>query len=302
MTTTDPPPAGWTLIGLSWDGGGPALVATRGGDERSLDLAPGTDLRIRLSGPRGCVGVWDPASDRRVACPASVAPEGTDAQCARCAARDLGRALARDAHTDDRDYVLYLAYFGPGLFKVGLTAAARGVLRLLEQGALTYTLLARGPLSVIRAAERAVAAGGFAKERLRLPTKTAAWWRLDPAEERRSAVRELRRSIEDAGLLANAEVLDRQVHDNVARFALDRPVPDSYDVLTGLDDPADLAVRIRAVPGRVLLADDAERGSGLLIDVRLLAGWLVAPAEGPTGGLGVRPRSRPRGDGQIGLF
>lgn len=233
-----------------------------------------------------------------------MAAKGVDAQCVRCAARDRGRALARDAHTDDRDYVLYLAYFGPGLLKVGLTAAERGHRRLLEQGALTYILLARGPLPVIRAAERAVAAAGLAKERLRTPAKISAWWDIPPADVRRSAISTARRAVEKAGLLVNAELLDTQVYDNLTTYALDQPLPDTYQVLTGLTVPATLAARVHAVPGRLLLTKAIDTAESLLIDIRLLAGYRAAPADGSCSGLHTNLRTRPFGDDhdQLGLF
>lgn len=293
------------IIGLFWRAEGPVLVTSVPGEpDHRRSLEPGAELRLRLDGPRTCVGVWDTRHGRRVACATEVNPSGTDAQCARCARQDRGRALARDRHTDDRDYVLYLAFFGPGLLKVGLTAAERGHRRLLEQGALTYTLLAHGPLSAIRAAERAVAAAGIAKERLRGTTKSAAWWRIPPSSARWSAVRTARQAVDDSGLLTDAEPLDAQVHDNVATFALDEPLPDTYDVLTGLDDPAVLALRVRAVPGRLLLADGLDTAAPLLIDTRLLDGYRATPTDEPGGGLHTTPRARPRDadHDQPGLF
>lgn len=242
--------------------------------------------------PRTCIGVWDAAANQRAACATHIAP-GTDAQCARCAARDVGRALARDAHTDDRDYTLYLAYFGPGLVKVGLTATDRGHRRLLDQGALAHTVLGRGPLPAVRAAEKATAAAGFAVERLRIVTKTAAWWHIPPIGERRSAVEAARAAVATAGMLANIEPVQDTIHDHVTTCGLHHPPPSTYSVVTAVDAPAVVAVRLRAACGRLLLADDTTTGTTLLVDTRLLAGYRVHRANEPTTGLQTRPRGAP---------
>ncbi len=253
-------------------------------------------MRLGLGAPRTCVGVWDHRRGRRIHCSTPIGAQGTDAQCARCAFRDRGRALARDAYTDDRDYTAYLAYFGPGLVKVGLTATERGHRRLLEQGAITYTLLASGPLEAVRAAEKAISRAGLATERIRATAKAAAWWNLPPAEERSTAVLAVRHAVERSGLLPGTTRLEERVHDNAAAYNLTAAPPEAYDVLTGLDDEAVLAVGVRAVPGRVLLADDLDTGRVLLIDSRLLAGHPTAPATGPSRGLHTTRRIRPPGD------
>lgn len=85
---------------------------------------------------------------------------------------------------DGRTYMLYLAWFGPGLIKVGLTAAERGRDRLLEQGAIAYTPLATGPHRPIRRAEILISAAGFAAERLSARIKADAWWKLPYETER----------------------------------------------------------------------------------------------------------------------
>ncbi|MFW5417774.1 DUF2797 domain-containing protein [Nocardiopsis sp. CNT-189] len=281
---------------MFWNEEHPALVASAPGQpDHRLRIEPGQSVRLGLGAPRTCIGVWDHHRGRRTHCSAPIDAQGTDAQCARCAFRDRGRALARDAYTDDRDYTAYLAYFGPGPLKVGLTATERGHRRLLEQGAITYTLLAHGPLEAVRAAEKAIARAGLATERIRATAKAAAWWSLPPAEERSTALLAARRAVERSGLLPGTARLEERVHDNTAAYNLTAAPPEAYDALTGLDDDAVLAVSVRAVPGRLLLADDLDTGRVLLIDSRLLAGRPAAPATGPCRGLHTTRRIRPPG-------
>jgi hypothetical protein len=88
-----------------------------------------------------------------------IPPPATRSQCDPCESADPGTMLARNATLDDgREYALYLAWFGPDLTKVGLTATERGTDRLAEQGALAFTWLARSRLPTDHRG-RAVACG-----------------------------------------------------------------------------------------------------------------------------------------------
>lgn len=252
-------------------------------------LAIAEPIAWHLAGARGCIGVW--SKGRRHPCPAAVRiPEtGADAQCRACAARGTGRALARDtAVDDDRPFVLYLAWFGDGLVKVGLTAAEREHDRLLEQAAIAFTLLATGPYLGIRRAEQTIAATGLARERIGARAKAAAWWALLPEPERARRVTEAAAAIQAAAIDAGpawpseAELLAVHVVDQAAAFALPDPFPASYAELTGVRDGAVLAGQVAAIIGRRLLLDTAT--GPLLADMRLLAGRPFTPIL-PTGAL-----------------
>lgn len=255
------------------------------GPEQRRPIAPGQLLTWTLRGPRRCTGVW--TGDARTPCPVAtpIPATGTDAQCRRCAAADHGRALARDTVTDDREFALYLAWFGPGLVKVGLTAADRGRDRLLEQGALAFTLLATGPHPAVRRAERAVAATGLATERLTARTKAGAWWNLPPQTERASHLTNAYTAIRDAvngddRWPAQAAPTECRIIDQAADFGLRQPPPPTYSELAAVKDGATLAGRLTAIIGRSLFLDTAT--GPLLADMRRIAGWqfTLIPAEG----------------------
>ncbi len=81
------------------------------------------------------------------ACPvrAVVSGRSAGARCEECARLDRAHSVAADTMADDpRPYRVYLAWFGPGMVKVGITGAARGSARLLEQGAVVFSWLGRG--------------------------------------------------------------------------------------------------------------------------------------------------------------
>ncbi|BFO22861.1 hypothetical protein SHKM778_92490 [Streptomyces sp. KM77-8] len=63
------------------------------------------------------------------ACPlgAAVPARSTGARCEECARLDRAHSVAADTLADDpRPYHVYLAWFGPGMTKVGITAVRRG--------------------------------------------------------------------------------------------------------------------------------------------------------------------------------
>lgn len=225
--------------------------------------------------PRRCIGLWQPVSGRRLLCPhAQTVPEtGTTAQCRACTAADAGQRLAQDRDLDDeREFVLYLAWFGGDLVKVGLTAAERGSDRLAEQGALAFTGLARGPLLPIRRLERHIASAGLARERVPTTSKFPHWWRLPDSDTRHAVVADAHQRAQAAlEWPATVRQLPLQVVDQVARFGLDRPLPRSYRHVTGLRTGSTIAGQATAIVGRHLLLDTG--GEHLLVDLRLLAGW-----------------------------
>jgi len=191
--------------------------------------------------------------------------------------------LARNATIDDgRGYALYLAWFGPGLTKVGLTATARGTDRLAEQGALAFTWLARGSLPTVRAAEHRISASGLAPERRQRRVKLATWWKLPDHTQRHEELRAAYQQIIET--IPWPTGLDRvacAVVDQIELFGLDT-LPDSCQEITALASGAVLSGTVRCVIGRDLLLDTP--GGPLLADTRLLAGWpLCQTTAAPTG-------------------
>ncbi|WP_348772232.1 DUF2797 domain-containing protein [Streptomyces sp. RPA4-5] len=177
----------WRCTGPRWSGGGPGpgpvgrfgqrlgwYCAERGEARVSL-LPAGKRLAFAARGERLCLGVW--RAGRWIVCPYGAVLDGASArdQCARCAQLDRSRSVAADTMADDpRPYGVYLAYFGPGLLKVGITAAERGPARLVEQGAVAYAWLGRGPLMAARRAEALLGSALAVPDRFTKAAKRAA--------------------------------------------------------------------------------------------------------------------------------
>ncbi|MFE3428184.1 DUF2797 domain-containing protein, partial [Streptomyces californicus] len=179
---------GWWCTGVRWPGEAPELGWRRGGDRRVSVLAYGTGLGFRALGERHCVGA------RGNACPlAAVVPgRSTGGRCAECARLDRAHSVAADTLADDpRTYRVYLAWFGPGLVKVGITGEERGAARLREQGAVAFTWLGRGPLMAARRTEEVLRAALGVPDRVPYAGKRAVRGRLPAAGERTEAVAEL---------------------------------------------------------------------------------------------------------------
>jgi hypothetical protein len=182
---------------------------------------------------------------------------------------------------EDREYLLYLAWFGPDLVKVGLTAAGRGRDRLLEQGAITFTMLAAGSYAPIRQAERLISAAGLARERVTARAKAAAWLSLPPPGKRAELLSASRAQVASCiPWPAGVRLLPGDVTDQAGDFGVDGPLRDCWREVTGLSDGAVLSGRIRVVIGRRLLLGTP--AGPLLCDMRRPAGWTLCPVPDST--------------------
>ena len=263
----------WWCAGVRWSAGsGPALVwhhPTRG--ERTSALTPGRPLAFTTGPGRHCTGVRRGA--RHTPCPddAEVAASAVSAQCADCARLDRSYSVAADTRTDDpRPYDVYLAWFGPGLVKAGITAAERQGVRLLEQAALSYALLGRGPLMAARRAEAVLGAALGVPDRFPYAAKRAAREAPPPRERRAAELAALHARARGLGGLPDSLALTafEAVHHD-EEFHLERLGP----VQGVMRLAADLTVagRIEGVAGPDIHLT-ASDGRALLLDGRLLAG------------------------------
>lgn len=274
----------WRSSGVRWQAGRPELVWHHPGrGERGSGIALGQPLAFTAGPDRRCAGVW--RHGRRLACPASaeLAPASTAGLCRACSDLDRSSSVAADTRPDDaRPFAVYLAWFGPGLLKVGITADERGSARLLEQGALAFTWLGCGPLMAARAAETAVRTGLAVPERLGSSAKRAARAGLPPWPERAGELAEAHRSaLALPGWPGSLRRRDAEPVDHSAAFGLaadGAPAPTAR--VTGLAPHTTVAGTVRAVVGGdVHLSTTRPGGPGLLLlDARLLSGWTLARA------------------------
>ncbi|WP_328318408.1 DUF2797 domain-containing protein [Streptomyces sp. NBC_00388] len=289
----------WRSAGLRWGDDAPRLAWE--GRTRASPLIYGTDVgfRVEAAGERWCVGA------RGHVCPvrARVPARGTQARCGECARLDRAHSVAADTIADDpRVYRVYLAWFGAGRVKVGITAEARGAARLREQGAVAFGWLGRGPLMAARRTEELLRTALGVPDRIPYAEKRAVRARLPGAEERAAEVAEVHaQAVALAGWPDSLERLTCEVSDHGALFGL-----------AGLVDPVGTVAELAAggaVAGRLVAAAGpdlhlaGDDGSVIVLDTRLMAGWGLTGAE-PGAGVTVPVRMAPaeREVEQPGLF
>ncbi|XXZ50359.1 DUF2797 domain-containing protein [Streptomyces cavourensis] len=268
---------GWRCTGVAWPGGGPELGWRRGRERRVSVLAYGSGLGFRAVGERHCVGA------RGNPCPvaALVPARSTGGRCPECARLDRAHSVAADTLADDpRPYRVYLAWFGPGLVKVGITREERGGARLREQGAVAFTWLGRGPLMAARRTEEVVRAALGVPDRIPYARKRAVRGQLPGERERFGEVVELYGRVgglQGRGWPESLEPLPLEVVDHARAFGLDRSARATRAV-GELVDGGVVAGRLVAAAGPDLHLAVDDRDGVVVLDTRLITGWELAAA------------------------
>uniref|UniRef100_J2K171 DUF2797 domain-containing protein n=1 Tax=Streptomyces auratus AGR0001 TaxID=1160718 RepID=J2K171_9ACTN len=250
----------WRCTGPRWSGGGPEPEGRFGqrlgwycaerGEERTSLLPAGRTLAFAAQGERRCLGVR--RAGRWIVCPYDAVLDGASAkdQCARCAQLDRSRSVAADTMADDpRPYGVYLAYFGPGLLKVGITAAERGAARLVEQGAVAYAWLGRGPLMAARRAEAVLGSALAVPDRFTKSAKRAARGALPPVADRVAELARLHARAQEPALWPETlEPVEFACTDHTELFGLDR-IPGEVAELGGMTAGAEVVGEVLAGVG-----------------------------------------------------
>ncbi|GLF95803.1 DUF2797 domain-containing protein [Streptomyces yaizuensis] len=290
----------WRCSGIGWPQG-TRLAVLRWEGGRVSPLTTGRTLGFRAEGERSCVGA------RGHVCPlaATVGGRVTQARCAECARLDRAHSVAADTIADDpRVYRVYLAWFGPGMAKVGITAEERGPARLLEQGAVVFSWLGRGPLMAARRTEELLSRSLGVPDRIPYAEKRAVRADLPAgAGERAAEVGDAhRRARALEGWPETLEPLPYEPVDHAGVFGL-AGLSRATRVVRELVDGGAVAGTLLAVAGPDLHLRTAD-GEVVVLDTRLLSGWSLvgadpgAPLSVPTADLGVGAT----GTAQDGLF
>ncbi|MBQ0827852.1 DUF2797 domain-containing protein [Streptomyces tagetis] len=289
----------WTCAGLRWAERGPELCWV-GGRRSALTWGKRVAFAVAGGGERTCRGA------RGHPCPlrAPVPGRSTGARCEECARLERAHSVAADTVADDpRPYRVYLAWFGPGLVKVGITAAARGPARLLEQGAVCFTWLGEGPLMAARRTEEMLRAALGVPDRVPYARKRAVRGALPLTPgERAAEIAELHaRAVALAGRPESLTPEPFRAVDHAGAFRLAEAAggPAAVGEVAELVPGGAVGGELLAVAGPDLhLA--TERGT-VVLDARLMPGWELVPAEGRPCTVPVR-EFKEAGGVQDGLF
>ncbi|MFI6209382.1 DUF2797 domain-containing protein [Streptomyces sp. NPDC051041] len=287
----------WRCSGLRWSADGPALV-WHGGRRTALTRGKRVAFGVVEGGRRTCAGA------RGHPCPvrAGVPGRSTGARCAQCARLERAHSVAADTVADDpRPYRVYLAWFGPGMAKVGITAVERGPARLLEQGAVCFTPLGTGPLMAARRTEELLRTALRVPDRIAYADKRAARSALPPTEAERAAeLAELHaRATSLPGWPETLAAEPFRPVDHVRAFGL-AGLPAAAGEVTELVAGGAISGELVAAAGPDLhLA--TERGI-VVLDTRLMTGWGLVPAADGHLPLPVREFGNAGPGAQEGLF
>ncbi|MFI8947854.1 DUF2797 domain-containing protein [Streptomyces sp. NPDC053750] len=290
----------WKCAGLRWAADGPVL-AWIGGRRSALVRGKRVAFGVAEGGERTCVGA------RGHACPAGVAVSGrsTGARCEECARLDRAHSVAADTIADDpRPYRVYLAWFGPGLVKVGITAYERGAARLLEQGAVCFSWLGHGPLMAARRTEELLRAALRVPDRIPYAHKRAVRAGLPGSEEERAAeIAELHaRAVGLGGWPESLTPEAFRAVDHVGLFGIEPSGrgPAAVGEVVRLVAGGAIGGELVAVAGPDLhLA--TERGV-VVLDTRLMTGWELVAVSGEACAVPVREFTGAAAGVQDGLF
>ncbi|MER5749519.1 DUF2797 domain-containing protein [Streptomyces sp. NPDC002088] len=294
----------WKCSGLRWSADGPVLMWD-GGRGSALSWGKQVAFGVADGGVRTCVG----ARGHPCAVRAVVSGRSTGARCEECARLDRAHSVAADTIADDpRPYHVYLAWFGPGMVKVGITALERGSARLLEQGAVCFSWLGAGPLMAARRAEELLRAALRVPDRIPYAGKRAVRSALPGTQDERAA--------EIAELHARAvalggwpESLTREPFrpvDHVGVFGLaglPAAVGEVSELVAGGVVRGELVAA--AGPDLHLMSGVGGEGGGavVVLDTRLMTGWELVPVESGAHELDVPVREFKRTPSvQEGLF
>ncbi|MFK0117266.1 DUF2797 domain-containing protein [Streptomyces sp. NPDC090994] len=311
----------WRCTGLRWSAQGPVL-GWDGGRRTALTWGKRVAFKVAEGegGGRTCGGA------RGNVCPLGAAVPGrsTGGRCEECARLDRAHSVAADAVADDpRPYRVYLAWFGPGLVKVGITALERGPARLLEQGAVCFSWLGSGPLMAARRSEELLRTALRVPDRIPYAHKRAVRAVLPGTEAERAAeIEELHgRAVGLGGWPESLTPEPFRAVDHVRVFGLGGGARESgagsgagalragaVGEVTELVGGGTVSGELVAAAGPDLhLA--TERGV-VVLDTRLMTGWGLEPVGGderfdvPVRALRALPSSRAVAGGvrQDGLF
>lgn len=139
-----------SLLGVNFDGPYLAIDDLEAGT-RTVFAIEGQTFTISKHPERYCVGAYDLMTQERTMCEnrQELPPDYKETSCPACADKtgfnpsfyNGGGISAQQRAYNDTPHIVYLAYFSPRHLKVGITSAARGELRLLEQGARSAMIL-----------------------------------------------------------------------------------------------------------------------------------------------------------------
>ncbi|TDD57909.1 DUF2797 domain-containing protein [Kribbella antibiotica] len=212
-------------------------------------------------------------NSKRLGCPTRtpLAAKAHGPLCPECQTMDRSNSIAADTRLDDpREFAVYLAHHGSRV-KIGITAADRGIARLLEQGALSSAFLSSGTLAAARRVEKLFTSAFGVTDRVMSPTKRTA--RLSPptAAERVTDLQALADNVSAIDWPDGQTLRTLDVIDHSPTYGLPADGIQPAHALTALAPYDVVSGRLACHIARDLYLETPQ---GLVIaDTQLLSGW-----------------------------
>ncbi|MBB1563796.1 DUF2797 domain-containing protein [Candidatus Saccharibacteria bacterium] len=137
-------PDNFLLVYASFNTDNQPFVDCQIGDEIKRRELFGQDLSLEFDfSTKYCTGWVDFDNHSSQVCPDSATVDGKYENCLKCRDRtgfnpafyNADSVSAQQEKINQNPHLVYLAYFAPGVIKVGISQEERGIRRLLEQGA-----------------------------------------------------------------------------------------------------------------------------------------------------------------------
>ncbi|QQG50496.1 MAG: DUF2797 domain-containing protein [Candidatus Saccharibacteria bacterium] len=255
-------------------------------DGEYIDISPlGKTLTLRFdTSSRFCVGWRDITTGERFTCPDNQTVESKYEQCSACQKRTgFNPAFYNATSVSDQQearnlepHLLYLAHFGQGTVKVGISHAARGNSRLLEQGARSAIILETFPSAhIARQYEAKIAALPGIAETIQLRKKIAS---LSQPYDTKAAATELL-TVKDGieKTIGSKFQQDNILHLDDIFFPSGKPaLSDAYDCT----EHSFVSGKVTGMLGSVLFCDHQD--TPVFLPLKKLVGYPVTISESET--------------------
>ena len=252
------------------------------GDEIKRRELFGQDLSLEFDfSTKYCTGWVDFENHCSQICPDSATVDGKYENCLKCRDRtgfnpafyNADSVSAQQEKINQNPHFVYLAYFAPGVIKVGISQEERGIRRLLEQGArLALKLETFSSALIARQYEAKIARLDGVVETMPVHKKLELikqpFNRADGEEKLQQKLLEIEQKI--GVLFLRSELIPCEDYFHTAGVDLTRVVL--------MKDQNQLAGRVRSIIGPILIAD--YDGQLLAYNVKKFIGYQAQTVEG----------------------
>ncbi len=242
----------------------------------------GQDLSLEFDfSTKYCTGWVDFDNHCSQICPDSATVDGKYENCLKCRDRtgfnpafyNADSVSAQQEKINQNPHFVYLAYFAPGVIKVGISQEERGIRRLLEQGArLALKLETFSSALIARQYEAKISALDGIVETMPIHKKLELikqpFDRADGEEKLRQKLLEIEQKIGVS--FPKSELIPCEDYFHTAGVDLTRAVP--------MKDQNQLAGRVRSIIGPILITD--YDGQLLAYNVKKFIGYQAQTIDG----------------------